>query len=83
MHNGYFKSLKSGVHFYKTRDVKPRCPDRFTTEAQALAQGCWPEPEVTVNVNSQEVGNLGFTTAEEEALVAFMQTLSDGFRRFP
>ena len=27
-HNGYFKSLKSIVHFYNTRDVLPRCqPD--------------------------------------------------------
>jgi cytochrome c peroxidase len=83
MHNGYFKSLKSVVHFYNTRDVKPSCPDRFTTEAQALAQGCWPEPEVTENVNRQELGDLGLTPAEEEALVAFMQTLSDGFLRSP
>jgi cytochrome c peroxidase len=81
MHNGYFKSLKSVVRFYNTRDIKPRCPDRFTTEAQALAQGCWPEPEVTENVNREELGDLGLTMEEEEALVAFMQTLSDGFRR--
>jgi cytochrome c peroxidase len=83
MHNGYFKSLQSVVHFYNTRDVKHRCPERFTTEAQALAQDCWPEPEVKVNVNTQEVGNLGLAPAEEAALVAFMQTLSDGFRPFP
>jgi cytochrome c peroxidase len=25
MHNGYFKDLKTVVHFYNTRDVLPRC----------------------------------------------------------
>jgi cytochrome c peroxidase len=79
MHNGYFKSLKGVVHFYNTRDVKPRCVDPFTTEAQALAQNCWPEPEVFENVNVEELGNLGLTSEEEDALVAFMKTLSDRF----
>jgi len=78
-HNGYFKSLKGIVNFYNTRDVKPQCPDPFTTEADALAQGCWPEPEVAANVNTGELGNLGLTDEEEDAIVAFMTTLSDGF----
>jgi cytochrome c peroxidase len=78
-HNGYFKSLKSIVHFYNTRDVKPACDDPFTTEADALAQGCWPAPEVAENVNMDELGNLGLTPEEEDAIVAFMMTLSDGF----
>jgi len=78
-HNGYFKSLEGIVHFYNTRDVKPVCSDPFTTEADALAQGCWPEPEVAVNVNMDELGNLGLTAEEEDAIVAFLKTLSDGF----
>ena len=78
-HNGYFKSLKGIVHFYNTRDVKPACVDMFTTEADALAQGCWPEPEVAENINTSELGNLGLTDSEENALVSFMQTLSDGY----
>jgi cytochrome c peroxidase len=78
-HNGYFKSLKGIVHFYNTRDVKPTCPDPFTTEAEALAQGCWPEPEVAANVNTDELGDLGLTLDEEDAIVAFLKTLSDGF----
>ncbi len=41
--------------------------------------GEWPAPEVAENVNTDELGNLGLTDAEEDALVAFMQTLSDGF----
>ena len=79
-HNGYFKSLKSIVHFYNTRDLKPACPEAFTTEKDALKMNCWPEPEVAVNINAAELGNLGLTDVEEDAIVAFMQTLSDGFK---
>jgi len=77
-HNGYFKSLKGIVNFYNTRDVKPTCPGPFTEE-QALAAGCWPAPEVTMNVNTGELGNLGLTDEEEDAIVAFLKALSDGY----
>lgn len=40
----------------------------------------WPEPEVAVNINTDELGNLGLTNEEEDALVAFMMTLSDGYK---
>lgn len=79
-HNGYFKSLKSIVHFYNTRDVKPQCSDPFTTETNALSQGCWPVPEVETNVNTDELGDLGLTPEEEDAIVAFLIILSDGFQ---
>jgi cytochrome c peroxidase len=78
-HNGYFKSIKGIVHFYNTRDVKPTCPDPFTTEADALSQGCWPEPEVPMNVNTSELGDLGLSDEDEDAIVAFLKTLSDGY----
>lgn len=39
----------------------------------------WPPPEVRENVNTDELGNLGLTSAEEDAIVAFMKTLSDGY----
>jgi cytochrome c peroxidase len=64
-HNGYFKSLEEIVHFYNTRDV--------------MGAG-WPAPEVPVNVNRNELGNLGLTAEEEAALVAFLGTLSDGYQ---
>jgi cytochrome c peroxidase len=74
-HNGYFKSLKAIVHFYNTRDVLPRCrpgdPGEGTT--------CWPAPESTANMNTSKVGRLGLSDAEEDAIVSFMQTLTDGF----
>lgn len=39
----------------------------------------WPEPEVADNVNTDELGNLGLTEVQEDAIVAFMETLSDGY----
>jgi len=78
-HNGYFKSLEGIVHFYNTRDVKPTCADLFTSEADALTQSCWPAPEVAENVNTDELGDLGLTSDEEAAIVAFLKTLSDGY----
>ncbi|HRD68447.1 MAG TPA: c-type cytochrome [Candidatus Competibacter sp.] len=77
-HNGYFKSLKGIVHFYNTRDVKPVCPGDYT-EAQALAAHCWPAPEVAASVNTAELGNLGLSDQDEDAIVAFLRTLSDGY----
>jgi cytochrome c peroxidase len=77
-HNGYFKSLEGIVHFYNTRDVLPICPGPYT-EAEALAADCWPAPEVAENVNTDELGDLGLTPAEEAAIVAFLRALSDGW----
>jgi cytochrome c peroxidase len=79
MHNGYFKTLKGVVSFYNTRDVKPACKNPLTREADALAQKCWPEPQIKANVNKTELGDLGLTEAEEDAIVTFMQALSDGY----
>jgi cytochrome c peroxidase len=62
MHNGSFKTLKDVVHFYNARDV---------------ASEKWPAPEVTANLNVDEMGDLGLTEEEEDAVVAFMKTLSD------
>jgi cytochrome c peroxidase len=39
----------------------------------------WPPPEVAKNVNRDELGDLGLTVQEVEAIVAFMLTLSDGY----
>jgi cytochrome c peroxidase len=77
-HNGFFKSLKGIVHFYNTRDTLPPCADSVT-ETEALASGCWPAPEVAETVNHTELGNLQLTSDEEDAIVAFLGTLSDGW----
>lgn len=82
-HNGYFKTLKQIVHFYNTRDTKPTCADGLTRVEDAIAQGCWPAPEVAANVNTTELGNLGLTPQDEDAIVAFMKALSDGYEPKP
>ena len=74
--------MEGVVNFYNTRDVKARCEDLGivnATEEEALANECWPGPEVEDNVNFDELGNLGLTPEEEAAIVAFMKTLSDGY----
>lgn len=76
-HNGYFKSLAGIVHFYNTRDVKSTCSE-LLTDLEAREADCWPEPEVSENVNDEELGDLGLSPKEEEAIVAFLMTLSDG-----
>ncbi len=65
MHNGAFKSLKEVVHFYNTRDVE-----------------AWPAPEVPYNLNDElfegkPIGNFELDEEAEDAIVAFMKTLSD------
>src|SRR5882762_2267594 len=79
-HNGYIKSLKQLVHFYNTRDTSfaknvtsGHCPagtiERVT---------CWPMKEVPNNLDTT-TGMLGLTDTEENQIVAFLETLSDGF----
>jgi cytochrome c peroxidase len=78
-HNGYIKSLKQLVHFYNTRDVY-----RYQVESGDCPAGttervtCWPAAEVPQN-QDMTTGNLGLTDTEENEIVTFLQTLSDGF----
>jgi len=78
-HNGYIKSLKQLVHFYNTRDLfaypvtSGNCPAGTTEKVD-----CWPMPEVRNNVDCT-TGRLGLSDLEENQIVIFMQTLTDGF----
>jgi cytochrome c peroxidase len=74
-HNGYFKSLKEIVHFYNTRDTLRRCPVGSPGEKVT----CWPPPEVPANID-KTCCDLGLSDAEENDLVAFLKTLTDGYR---
>ena len=68
-HNGLFKKLKEVTHFYNTRDV-----------SGSLRKGeDWPPPEYPDTINVDELGNLGLSDDDEDALVEFMKTLSDGW----
>lgn len=63
MHNGVLATLKEVVNFYNTRDIP----------------GMWPEPEVPETMDGNFLGDLKLTDAEENAIVTFMETLTDGF----
>jgi cytochrome c peroxidase len=80
-HNGYIKSLKQLVHFYNTRDdprfafpvTSGNCPPGTVEKVT-----CWPMPEVKNNID-MTTGQLGLTDLEENHIVRFLQTLTDGF----
>jgi len=82
-HNGYIKSLKQLVHFYNTRDepnfaydvTSGHCPSGTIERVN-----CWPRPEVKNNID-MTTGKLGLTDQEENQIVAFLQTLTDGYTR--
>ncbi|HET6476389.1 MAG TPA: cytochrome c peroxidase [Thermoleophilia bacterium] len=61
-HNGYFATLAEIVHFYNTRDVP---------------SAGWEAPEYPDTMNVDELGDLGLTSGQEKAIVAFMKTLTD------
>jgi cytochrome c peroxidase len=93
MHNGVFKSLKQVVHFYNTRNLTtaPGEVIDFTKAdpyAGLVGKPLWPEPEYASPITLQNpsglpvsstsrVGNLGLTDAEENHIIAFLNTLSD------
>ena len=64
MHNGVFTTLKEVVDFYNTRDVSDK----------------WGKPEVSENVNDEELGDLKLNEQEIDDIVAFMKTLTDGYQ---
>lgn len=77
-HNGYFKRLKGIVHFYNTRDVCRPVPG--TTRKRRRWQTIAAAPEIAENVNRDELGDLHLTPWQEQAIVAFLRTLSDGYQ---
>ena len=69
MHNGALRTLEEVVHFYNTRDIPSEN---------------WPPPEVPQNVTQGNfggvpLGNFQLDKEDEDAIVAFLKTLSDGF----
>jgi cytochrome c peroxidase len=94
-HNGFFKDLKTIVHFYNTRNLtaKPGEVIDFTkANPYAGLKGAplWPEPEFPSgatminpsglpNGPANLVGNLGLSDQEENDIVAFLKTLTDGY----
>ena len=79
MHNGYLLSLKEVVHFYNTRDVYAQPVLSGNCPAGTIEKvTCWPMPEDINNMN-MTIGHLHLTSEEEDDLVAFLQTQTDGY----
>ncbi len=94
-HNGVFKSLAQIVHFYNTRNlttVPGEVIDFTKAHPYAGLKGkpLWPEPEVPSALTminpaghsigpGRHLGNLGLSPQQEADIVAFLQTLSDGY----
>lgn len=66
-HNGVFATLKEVIDFYNSRDV-------------VGAVGFNNQPEITANINTEELGDLKLTDQEVLDIVAFMETLTDGYK---
>lgn len=66
MHNGSMKTLKEVMRFYNTACV-PGNPDN------------WPAAEVEKGRNCTEMGNLKLSEAQLDDIIAFLQTLTDGY----
>ncbi len=70
-HNGYFQTLREVVVFNNTRDVP---------------EANWPAPEVAQNVHRHmppepgTFGELGLSDVQIDNIVAFLQTLTDGYK---
>ena len=79
-HNGYIKSLKQLVHFYNTRDTSFAYPvtSGHCPEGTIERVTCWPMKEVPNNLDTT-TGMLGLTDQEEDQIVAFLETLTDGY----
>jgi cytochrome c peroxidase len=90
-HNGVFKSLKQVVHFYNARNlttVPGEVIDFTKPNPYAGLRGAplFPAPEYPSPATLQNptgaasgiLGNLGLMDQQENDIVAFLQTLSDG-----
>ena len=67
MHNGMFKTLREVIEFYNTRDVSDH----------------WGPPEIKENVDTTSSGNLNLPESDIDALVAFLETLTDDYQPQP
>ena len=66
MHNGVFTSLRQVVQFYNSACTAGN-PDG------------WAAPEITATRNCKELGDLNLSDNEIDAVVAFLETLTDGY----
>lgn len=91
MHNGVLTSLQQVVDFYNTRDALRTCTAAEVAVLQPAqygsydpdgtgplaAAGCWPAPEYPRNLDTKQMGNLGLTDAQVNAIVAYLRAMND------
>ena len=91
MHNGVLTRLKQVVDFYNTRDLLRRCTAAEVAVLQPAQYGsfdpdgsgpltaanCWPAPEYPRNLDTKQMGNLGLSEAQVDAIVAYLHAMSD------
>ncbi|MCC6515561.1 MAG: c-type cytochrome [Chitinophagales bacterium] len=64
MHSGIFKDLEEVMEFYNERDVNQK----------------FAHPEVASTINKDDLGDLKLTKQEINDIIAFLKTLTDGYR---
>lgn len=64
MHSGIFNTLEEVMEFYNERDINPK----------------FAHPEVLSNINKEDLGNLKLTKQEINDIIAFLKTLTDGYK---
>jgi cytochrome c peroxidase len=83
MHNGALVSLTKVVDFYNTRDVLRVCTGHELNEPERWGStvfggfGCWPPPEHSANLDTKQMGKLGLSPADVEAIVAYLHAMTD------
>jgi len=64
MHSGIFTTLEDVLEFYNVRDVDAK----------------FAHPEVPATMNTEDLGNLQLTQTEINDIIAFLKTLTDGYK---
>jgi cytochrome c peroxidase len=64
MHSGVFSTLEEVMEFYNERDTNPK----------------FAHPEVPATVNKEDLGDLKLSAQEIKDIIAFMKTLTDGYK---
>jgi len=85
-HNGRFTTLKDAITFYVQRDTNPEKWYPLNADGSVNKFDDLP-PQYQLNVNTVEVpynrplgGVPALSDAEVDDVIAFLQTLSDGYR---
>lgn len=88
-HNGVFRTLQEMLDFYNFRDtapekVYPRGPDGTVQKYNDIPPAYWANVDVADPPFDRNAGDKPPMTAQDEAdIIAFLKTLTDGYRPAP